>query len=146
MKKRIDLFSKIRGILEYEAGLKTYAKIGAENGVTKQAVIHWVKNKQILFQEVQSYGTIGLERMIMDLSVAETAEQMEEDPTVKPEQKTEGSDAAIIKSLQEENNFLKNKLLYFEKLMESYGIDASKVRKKKDIRPSEAASKQEPEA
>jgi hypothetical protein len=146
MRKRIDLFTKIRGILEYEAGLKTYAKIGAENGVTKQAVIHWVKNKQILFQEAQRYGTIGVERMLMDLSVAETAERAKKDSTVKPDQKTEDSDAAIIKSLQEENNFLKNKLLYFEQLMEAYGIDASKVNKKKGIRPSESVSNQEPEA
>ncbi|MDC7244809.1 MAG: helix-turn-helix domain containing protein [Sphaerochaetaceae bacterium] len=143
MRKRIDLFSKIRAILEHEAGIKTYPQIGRELGITRQAVMYWVKNKEVLFQEAQNYGILGIDHMLTDLALAEMGEPVTRGTENMPEHKNEESEATIIKSLREENIFLKNKLLYFEKLMESYGVDASKTHKKKDIRLSETVSKPE---
>ncbi len=69
MARRIDLYIKVKGILEFEAGKKTKSQIAREVGasVSRQAVLYWIRGKDSLLSRAQSYSTVAFEHMISSL-------------------------------------------------------------------------------
>ncbi len=131
MSKNVDLYTKIKGILEFEAGIKTKSQIAVEAGVTKQAVLYWIRGKGSLLSKAQSYSTVAFEHMIskLDTSTVEVSSQQEH-KSMPERLKSDDSDRSLIKSLRDENTFLKSKVLYLERLMEVVGIHAEYISKK----------------
>jgi predicted transcriptional regulator len=144
MSKQVDLYTKIKGILEFEAGAKTKSQIAVEAGVTRQAVLYWIRGKESLISKAQSYSTVAFEHMISNLDTSTVEVSSQQEQIIMPEGlPPDDSDRSLIKSVRDENVFLKNKVLYLEKLMEVVGINAEHISKKKDIKPLNCQSKRE---
>jgi len=134
MARRIDLYIKVKGILEFEAGKKTKAQIAREVGVTRQAVLYWIRGKDSLLSQAQAYSTVAFEHMISSLEDGTGDDPFLKEPPAMPEAKQlDDSERSQLKNLRDENTFLKSKVLYLEKLME----------KKKDTQPSPSPLRRE---
>ncbi len=132
MARRIDLYIKVKGILEFEAGKKTKSQIAREVGVSRQAVLYWIREKDSLLSQAQAYSTVAFEHMISSLDDGTGDDpSLQESPAMPEAKQHDDSERSQLKTLRDENTFLKSKVLYLEKLMEIVGVDPETISKKK---------------
>ena len=131
-----DLEEKVRILRFIEAGELTARQVAEQKNLSLHTIHGWMKDKDRIFAVYSSQGQ-------MPVNAGITVDPGEEVPSVSaPDDK---DTKQHIRSLKEENEYLKARVAYLEALMELNGTPVSELKKKRNTRPSTKSSETESE-
>lgn len=130
-----DIEEKVEVLRLIEMGTQSIRQIARARGISQNTICHWVKEKKHILAVYSTEGQHPATAVTWKPEPLEDKMARKEHPDIKAENKT----------LREENQYLKAKVAYLEKLMELSGTQAGEFKKKLDFRPSEPSLNQEPD-
>lgn len=130
-----DIEEKVEILRLVEMKTQTIRQIAKERGISQNTISRWIKEKKHILAVYSTEGQHPATAVTWKPEPLEDKMARKEHPDAKAENKT----------LREENQYLKAKVAYLEKLMELSGTPAGEFKKKLDSRPSELSSSQEPD-
>ena len=116
-------------------GTQPIRQIARKKGISQNTICRWVKEKKHILAVYSTEGQHPATAVTWKPEPLEDKMARKEHPDAKAENKT----------LREENQYLKAKVAYLEKLMELSGTPAGEFKKKLDSKPSKPFSNQEPD-
>lgn len=128
-----DIEEKVEVLRLIEMGTQSIRQIARARGLSQNTVCRWIKEKKHILAVYSTEGQHPATAVTWKPEPLEDKMARKEHPDTKAENKT----------LREENQYLKAKVAYLEKLMELSGIPAGEFKKKLDSKPSELSSNQE---
>lgn len=129
-----DIEEKVEVLRLIEMGTQSIRQIARARGISQNTICQWIKDKKRILAVYSTEGQHPATAVTWKPEPLEDKMARKEHPDVKAENKT----------LREENQYLKAKVAYLEKLMELSGTPVGEFKKKQDSRPSEPSSSQEP--
>ena len=130
-----DIEEKVEVLRLIEMGTQSIRQIARARGLSQNTICRWIKEKKHILAVYSTEGQHPATAVTWKPEPLEDKMARKEHPDVKAENKT----------LREENQYLKAKVAYLEKLMELSGTPAGEFKKKLDSKPSELSSNQEPD-
>ena len=128
-----DLEEKVKILRFIEAGELTARQVAEQKNLSLHTILGWMKDKDRIFAVYSSQGQ-------MPVNAGITIHPGEEVLSVStPDDK---DTKQHIRSLKEENEYLKARVAYLEALMELNGTPASGFKKKSSIKPSIKSSEE----
>jgi len=134
-KKRLSIKEKLEIVRQFETKSCSIREIARMNNINHSTLVTWLRNKNHL----------------LALYLSQQQVQSTERSVKSPEKETETmaplkdivSANAENKALKDENNYLKAKVAYLEKLLELTGNPAPNCKKKRDIKPLKPSERKE---
>ncbi len=130
-----DIEEKVEVLRLIEMGTQSIRQIARARGLSQNTICRWIKEKKHILAVYSTEGQHPATAVTWKPEPLEDKMARKEHPDTKAENKT----------LREENQYLKAKVAYLEKLMELSGTPAGEFKKKPDSKPSELSSNQEPD-
>ena len=130
-----DIEEKVEVLRLIEMGTQPIRQIARKKGISQNTICRWVKEKKHILAVYSTEGQHPATAVTWKPEPLEDKMARKEHPDAKAENKT----------LREENQYLKAKVAYLEKLMELSGTPAGEFKKKLDSKPSKPSSNQEPD-
>jgi transposase-like protein len=130
-----DIEEKVEVLRLIEMGTQSIRQIARARGLSQNTICRWIKEKKHILAVYSTEGQHPATAVTWKPEPLEDKMARKEHPDTKAENKT----------LREENQYLKAKVAYLEKLMELSGTPAGEFKKKLDSKPSELSSNQEPD-
>lgn len=127
IEEKVDIISQV------EEGGKSIRDIALETGLNMNTIRNWIKDKSHIYAVYYAWESVPKE-------ARDSPKKEKQDMDPKDRAQDEHLEN---KALKEENQYLKAKVLYLEKLMELNGTPAPDFKKKQDTKPSGRSSKQE---
>lgn len=125
-----DLKEKLDLIKQAENG-KSTRDIALETGLSMSTIRHWISDKNHIYAVYYAW----------DKASKETRDSPEKEKQDMDPEDRKRDEHLENKTLKEENEYLKAKVLYLEKLMELSGTPAPDFKKKQDTKLSEISPK-----
>lgn len=130
-----DIEEKVEVLRLIEMGTQSIRQIARARGLSQNTICRWIKEKKHILAVYSTEGQHPATAVTWKPEPLEDKMARKEHPDTKAENKT----------LREENQYLKAKVAYLEKLMVLSGTPAGEFKKKLDSKPSELSSNQEPD-
>ncbi len=130
-----DIEEKVEVLRLIEMGTQPIRQIARKKGISQNTICRWVKEKKHILAVYSTEGQHPATAVTWKPEPLEDKMARKEHPDAKAENKT----------LREENQYLKAKVAYLEKLMELSVTPAGEFKKKLDSKPSKPSSNQEPD-
>jgi transposase-like protein len=127
-----DIEEKVDVIRQAEEDGKSIREIALETGINMSTIRNWIKDRNHIYAVYYAYETAAKEARD-----SPKEEKQDMDPNDKAR-----DEHLENKALKEENQYLKARVLYLEKLMELNGTPAPDFKKKQDTKLSGMSSRQ----